>query len=266
MANPKIYAQNLGRYSSLAASAGSNASYPLTNLQDYLRASMWKSAATTSGQYLTVALDIARECDFVIIDNNNLYEAGVTLEIEAADDAAMTVNKVDLYQGNVPQTQSYDGINMTSLIEFEAAATKQYWRFTFTGSPIGDEPTIGNLFLGKLLEFSFPFDFGAKAGDSSFQTVVGRSLSGTKRASQAVGGTRLFRIRFTLISDAAAALYRTFHDTIRGALRPFYYSPDGGTTLYYVSNTKDYSPVTMYRPGQNNIEEMEMETADSEVT
>lgn len=259
MANPKIYACNPGAWT-ITATGGEQSTYPLTSLQDFLRSSWWMSDATTDGQYVTIDLGAAAACDFAILEFGTSWDptdvGWAQLTIEGADDAGMTTNKVQAYQG--------DPGSGTSLFAFASAYAKRYWRFTIGGT-MTEKPGCANLFLGKTLAFSFPQEFGSRQADSSFQSVVGRSLSGTKRASQVVGGTRVFDMQFSLMSDAFAAEFRTFHDTVRGGLRPFYYSPDGGTTLYYVSLSKDYNPVIQYRPGQNNIQQLTMETADSEV-
>jgi hypothetical protein len=258
MPNPAIYYANPSAWS-LTASAGSRAGYPITNLQDFLRASRWMGADSVA-QSLDVELPAVAACDYCIIeygDGLNPADVGWTdLKIEAADNAAFTVNKIEVFDGDMES-----GVY---LVDFGYAYTKRYWRVGIGGA-VTDFPGIANLFLGKALKFSFPYEFGAKQGDSSFQSVVGRSLSGVKRSSQAVGGTRVFDIAFSLISDAVAAEFQTFHDVVRGDLRPFYYSPDGGTTLYYVSLTKGYNPIVQYRPGLNNIQQISMETADSEV-
>lgn len=262
MANPKIYFANPGAWA-LSASGGANASYPLTNLQDFLRASWWYSNSNATSQTLVVDMGAATACNYAILEyGESIFpsELGWTgLDIDGADDSGFTTGVVAAFSG-APVAAA------TALYDFQGGATvtKRYWKFTFTLSAAG-YPGLAQVFLGKSLDFSFPYEFGAKSADSSFQTVVGRSLSGVKRSSQAVGGTRVFDVQFRIVSDAVATLFRTFHDTVRGALRPFYFSPDGGTKLYYVSLSKDYTPVEMFRPGQNNIGQLLMETADSEV-
>jgi len=261
MANPIIYHANLGAYTTLDASAGTDPDYPLTNLQDYIRSSFWKGSALTDGQHLTIGFSVATQCDYAIIGNNNIANCGARVQLKGADDAGMTTNVVTVYNDFVEVE--------IGLISFASAYTKKYWRFTFNtygGGPLADYPSIGNLFLGKALTFPFPYEFEPKLGDSSFQTTVGRSLSGIKRTSQAVGGVRVFDIRFRLLSDAVASDFRAFHDSVRGALRPFYFWPQFGLgTLYYVQLVKDYNPVTMMRYNQNDIQSLVMETADSEV-
>lgn len=258
MANPKIYYANPGEYT-LAASAGAATGFPLTNLQDFLRTTGWTSGGSTANQYITVQFSAAKTCNYAILEVGDAFEVGWdSLTIQAADDAGMSVNKVDVYQGDIPASG-------TALFEFQAGdVSKVYWRFTIGGT-LTEAPSIFNLFLSKFVEFTFPYEFGAKVADSAFQTAVGRSLSGVQRASQAIGGTRLIEVAFKLESNTVAGLFRTFHDTVRGRLRPFYFSPDGGTTLYYVNLAKDYNPVELFRPGRNNIETLVMETADSEV-
>lgn len=262
MANPKIYYANPGAWT-FTASGGENASYPLTNLQDFLRSSWWYSNSDATSQTLIVDMGAATACNYAILEvGESIFPAEIgwtNLDIDGAEDAGFTTG-VEAVYSDAPIAAA------TGLYGFQGGATvtKRYWRFTFTLSTAG-YPGLAQVFLGKSLDFTFPYEYGAKVADSAFQSVVGRSLSGVKRASQAVGGTRVFEVKFNLISDAVAALFRTFHDTVRGGLRPFYFSPDGGTTLYYVSLTKDYNPVTLYRYGQNNIETLTMETADSEV-
>lgn len=262
MANPKIYYANPGAWT-LTPSGGAATGYPATNLQDFLRSSWWYSNSNATSQTLIVDMGAAMACNYAILEvGEDIFaaELGWTqLDIDAAEDAGFTTGVVAAYS-DPPIAAA------TALYEFQGGATvtKRYWRFTFTLSAAG-YPGLAQIFIGKSLDFTFPYEFGAKNADSSFQTVVGRSLSGVKRASQAVGGTRIFDVQFRLVSDAVAAEFRTFHDTVRGALRPFYYSPNGGTTLYYVSLSKDYTPVEMFRYGQNNIGQLVMETADSEV-
>jgi len=256
MANPVIYYSNPTSWT-ISTSLGVDPSNPTTNLLDFIRNTKWMSGYAVSGQTIKITLPAAQECDYMIFDNHNME--GWTIRIDAADDTGFTTGVEVAASIAMPASPS--------VIAFGGAPiTKRYWRVKLGDDGVAPAaPYIGNMFLGKRMIFTFPHDFGGKVADSSFISTVGRSLSGIKRVSQAVGGTRLIEVTFSLISDAAATAFRTFHDTVRGQLRPFYYSPDGGTTLYYVSLAKDYNPITQYRPGQNNTQTIVMETADSEV-
>ena len=90
MAIPQIIYSNLSSIT-FSGSAGTNASYPLSNLQDYSTTTQWKSNnAGLAGQYLQMDLgNASTSCSALVVDNHNFYEVQAsTVSLDYSDNAS----------------------------------------------------------------------------------------------------------------------------------------------------------------------------------
>lgn len=123
----------------LTASAGSDPTYPLTNLQDGRYATQWISGAPTGNQTLTIQLPAARAIDYLFLANHNLAATNVSyLDFEFSNDGSTWSSPIGV-AGSVDP-----------FFVILAAGTNSYIRMTFvkTGS-LSVPPQIGMIFVGK---------------------------------------------------------------------------------------------------------------------
>lgn len=110
-------------------------------LQDELAAG--SSTAQASGQTLVINLGSAQAVSAIALLNHNLATGSCTVKVEAADDAAITVNAVTAKAASTITTTAPN--HKDTVLQFPSA-TKQYWRLTFvhTGTKI---VTLGELLM-----------------------------------------------------------------------------------------------------------------------
>jgi hypothetical protein len=252
MSAPKAYYQDLSKYTLSATST--DTAYPLANLQTYFARDQWKSNSLAANQSLVIDFGAAVAIDFCVIENHNLATShgSGNIYLQGADDSGFTTNAVnavtDLTTAVTPK-----------LFVF-AAITRRYWRLYFdsTGN-LGAKPEIGNLFLGAALAFGSEYEFGAKRDNAGYATTRAAALDGSLRTAQAIGGRKRFELQFTVQDNTFATAFRTFHETVRGGLRPFYFLDADGTTMRYVL-APDYSPIVADRYNKNSLQSLVLET------
>lgn len=248
MTAPKFYPAALEGYTLSATST--QAAYPLANLQTYFAADLWKSDALTANQSLVINFGAPRSINFIVIQAHNFEAvlADVGIRLQAADDSGFTVNLATIISV---------GLNASTdphIVEFDPL-TKQYWRLYFESvGALAAKPELGNLFLGTSLAFETTYEFGYRAVSPSYATSEGVALNGAIRTSQAVLGRRLWDLRFRLQDATFQAAWETFHATVRGKLRPFYFLETDGTSLYYVHLDSDYNAPSPQMYGRADLD------------
>ena len=232
---PKIYMTRLSGYAALSMSATEDPLFPLENLQSYDPTDIWKSSATTGGQYIQIDFGKDVVKNFLLLDGHNLNTVdGYKLESCASPTFSSGVSEV--IAANTPAD------NATLIREFPADSNR-YMRLTFKGSnPLAALPYIGNLFIGIVFQFQYPSEGGFIDGDRQFQTNKIPSLSGLMRSSQAIGGRRRFEYQWKLIDDAEKADLRLVINYLRAGLIPFYFQYDSFMPTRLVLMDKDYMP------------------------
>lgn len=263
MTDFKIYYQRLSDLTITAT--GTDAGYPLTNLKTYFSADQWRDSATSSPpRYLNIdvgAVAAVAGIDSCIIHNNNfqvIEDGGGAVSLEAADDSGYSTNLA---------TVVADLVGGTGITVYEfSAVTKRYWRIKFA-TTIPEVAKLGQIFLTKKLPLVYrggSHDYGYKDGDSMFETVEATALDGTRRGSQSFYGRRVAEYPFSLMTDAVAAQFKTFHDTVRGKLFPFYVANIDGT-VRYMKLAEDENPVTRDMYDQNSIGTLRMVAQQADV-
>jgi hypothetical protein len=256
MSAPKILYTRLTDYTFSASSTNSN--FPLANLLTYFAADVWKPSTLNATQYLNIDFGAARACNCIILDGQNLGGVSnlVGVSLQGADDAGFSVNLV------TPTLSASLATSTTPILATFNAVSKRYWRLSFgnTGGSFSPAPQIGNIFLGTTLDFPYGQEFPFRKNQGQFQTSRVRTLSGALRGAQAFAGSGQFEFQFKIVSDAFAALFETFVNTVRGGLFPFYYLDANGTSLYYLLLADDYNPLEQIHADQNDIQSLRMVT------
>ncbi len=229
MSNPRFAGSDLSQYA-LTATPGTNASYPLVNLLTYIARDQWRSAIETDPAELRIDMGTATARDFLAITNHNLASLGGNgpPRLQAADDNTYSTGLVtvvsDLSSTPDPGFRAF------------ASVTKRYWRIKHdSGDPSSESMRIGNLFIDKVLDFGFPYDFGSNRNNAQYKTTETSALDGTIRTSQIYAGRAVWSIAFKQpgISDTVRAAFASHFAKVRGKLRPFYFV-DLDDKIYYV--------------------------------
>jgi hypothetical protein len=249
----RIYYRRLADYT-ITASGSSATGYPTANLKTYLARDIWKSNSTANAQTLAIDLGSAQAVDSIVLDSWNVASM-LDVDLEAADDAGFTTNKV-LLVNNLVTTSPFVNDTTRDIHEFNSV-TKRYWRLLWNDAN-GTAPQIGQIFLCTRLQFPFPYDFGFKRDIARFETVRKTALDGTLRGSQATKGRRVWELKFALHTDAFAALFNTFQQTVRGGLFPFFFVDIDGTKIRYMLHEADEQPIQGDAYNLNTIETLTM--------
>jgi hypothetical protein len=123
----------------LTASAGSDADYPLTNLQDGRYATQWKADAETQDQTLEIEHAIARVTNSILIANHNLNSLGLTsLEIKGWHGGV--IKTITSFPEMIYEEWDDDDATDTNLLTFKKA------------SALSAAPMIGMIFIGRKVE------------------------------------------------------------------------------------------------------------------
>jgi hypothetical protein len=253
MANPKILYSDVSAYV-CSSSAGTNATYPLTNLNNYMVNSYWVGSTTVS-QRLVFDIGVAIPVTDFVIDGHNLTGVGASVSLQSATNAAFTTG--------IETICSLDEDDDVPLHVSFASTTKRYFAIYYTPSGVA-APRIGNIMIGTPLEFTTPYDNGFKPDVPEHNTTEFMTLSGQKRTSQQYKARLVWELKFSLQSTALKTAYQTFVRTVRGKMYPFYFIDTDGTTIRYMNLDSDYNPVVSTGvPGFWNIESLKMSTNQS---
>jgi hypothetical protein len=193
MSNPIIVFRRIDT-ATLTASAGSDASYPLTNLQDGRWATQWMSGDTTDGQTLLIDFLAYRNCSSLLCANHNFSSLGCTsikLQYDLDDNVGF-VTPVDVV-ANL-------SISEPSFNQF-VGANRRYWRLQFNkGSALTSAPKIGMIFLGNAANLPL-FSNNPKRG---LKGIITRdeSLSGLSFASSPYSPRQTWKIDWGVLKSA----------------------------------------------------------------
>jgi hypothetical protein len=214
----------------VSASAGSQAGYDVTNIQDRNPNIVWKSPAFTIGQTLLIVLTTARDVNSVIIDGINagsLNTATATIRLQSSTNGtAWTDRKVFATADMANATRLY-----TEFISVNAA----YWRLVFNDSSIlMNKPEIGSILLGTRLEPDIPYNEVPDHGEQ-FATSFSRALDKTPYSSQSTNdGIETWKsMQWVRVPGTLWLAFKKMSHTCRGRLRPLYFIDVDGS-IYLV--------------------------------
>ena len=253
MSNPIFYP---GRLAGVAftGSEAADASYPLTNLSTYDPDDKWQSNTTAANQTLNIDLGSAKTVDFVAFENHNfdaIADLSIKLQYDSADNPAFS-SPADAY--------TMSGHGNGRLIAAVSSVSKRYWRIMFASTgALSAKPYLGNLFIGEKFAPAYTFVFPYSAKNERFTTARARSISGKLRTAYSFGGILTWKIRFDMMDNTWLAAWLKFHQAVKGAACPFYYTDQDGAT-WYVALSNDSNDAESIRYQLNSGSDLTMES------
>lgn len=248
MANLIFAYQDLSRYTLSATST--DASFPLSNLQTYYADDLWKSAST-SAQTLVLDFGAATSCDYLVLENYAFGNAD-SVVLQGANDSIFTSGVTTVIGAGTIDPAVTPSPN-PAYFSF-TATSRRYWRLSvaIATPPLAAVPYVGNIFLGSKLDMGYSYDFPYVSLNKIFSTVSAEALDGRLRTAQSFGGRTIFELKLTNLPDTTKTSFQTFINTVRGALRPFYFL-DYNSSIYYGHFDGDYIPMETQRYNLNNV-------------
>ena len=259
MATPYLFAMDLGALT-VTPSAGSHASYPVSNLYNGLQSYVWQSGGTAANQYINIDLGSAIAVEYLMVHNHNWLVSAlgsgttISLEYDVNDNGAYSA--LAAVEDETLQTLATSGALWG--VHFGTSYTKRYWRISFyKASALSAAPYAGQIFLSNGFELNPAYDFNYIIGDQEFQTSRARSLAGIERASQWHTGWNTAELSFRIQDSTFGNNMRSFMDKVRGGLRPFYFYDHAGY-MWLMKLADDYMPVTIPAYGISTLQRMKM--------
>jgi hypothetical protein len=247
MSNPKFYAGELDVVT-FTMSATEDASFPLSNLNNYVPADVWKSSSTGNNQTLKIDLGSALARDCIILENHNCdsNSDAVILQTDAADSPAF---------GSPETVATLSELGNGRIKVGGFTKTKRYWRIHF-GTGLSAVPYIGNVFIAKEVDAGQTYVYPYSGQNETTPSVVRRSVSGLARSTRVFAGIVKFRITFDVVSDTFRTAWLRFHQKVIGRT-PFYFY-DCDDVGWYVFFTDEIDLETfnyqMHRTTELNME------------
>lgn len=252
MANPKFYVGALEE-ATFTMSETEDAAYPLDNLSTYFTADQWRSSSTLEDQTLKMAFSVATSRNYIIIENHNLsaLNPDTIVYIEHDDNASFT---------SPTEAANLTGAELTAsrIVKAVTASTELYWRLRFWSSAtLAAVPQIGQVFLNQVFDPGHSFEWPKRAKNEAFETSRRRALDGALRTAQPYKGILTFEMSFKYMDNTFESAWLRFHQKVRGAGCPFYYSdPDGN--IWYLLLDKDANDIEGFRYQLNNLGSVRM--------
>jgi hypothetical protein len=251
MSNPRFYAGELAAVT-FTMSATENASFPLSNLSNYVPSDVWKSSALTANQTLKIDFGSALARDSVVIDGHNfnaIADVGVYLQYDGSDDPAFS-------NAQVAATLSGGGNGRLKFVF--ASQTKRYWRIIFSSAaPLSDYPYVGNVFVAKEVDVGFTYIYPYSTKNEDTPSSVRRAVSGIARSTRVFGAVTKFKIVFDVLPDTFRTAWLRFHQKVIGKTPFYFYDTDDSGWYVFFTDPVDVETFTYDR---NRTTELNMET------
>lgn len=218
----------------------SNASYPLTNLQDRNKNVYWKAGNANTSGYIQIDLDSARACDFLILGNHNYTNTGVGIALSYCTDGdgLFTPEGWAIGTGAPVTYVDYISGDVTNWLETFTSITKRYWRLYLEAMGAATYQQIATIFLGA--KWSHAYNPELTVNEESGYKVRTNESEGGIRFSQIANTTirRQWDYDYKYVIASEKTKFETWRDNIymsdRLSRYPFFFSDDVGTSLYYV--------------------------------
>lgn len=224
-----------------SSSGGDDASYPAVNLNTGYHDDLWKSANSTSNQF--IAMDMGadvRKRTGIVLHNHNLNGIAPTgIKLQGAANSGFSSGVVDAVYPLEPVTDPY-------FLDFGGAAVKQYWRLLFLGT-LGAVPQIGQVFVDEALDLGTTYSLPNDPGNDEFQVSRSIALDGRIRTSSPFGGRKTFKFSFrdgNALSETVRVNWQKLFALAGGSLRPVYFI-DADDAIYLVH--LDFDRDTLFR-------------------
>jgi hypothetical protein len=250
MSNPSILYTDLSAYT-FSSSAGTNASHPLSDMNNYMINSYWSGSSIVQGQRLIFDVSFSQDVSSCVIDGHNfgIFGSSSSVCLQYASDAAFTsgvttISTITTATVDEPLLVSFNSIN------------KRYFALQFSSSgEMNAPPRVGNIFIGSPFAFSTPYESAGKFDNVEYVSSTTITLSGQIRTSQIYAGRMVYEVAFNLQNTALKTAFKKFFQSVRGSLIPFYWI-DMDDTIRYMNCASDYVPLTSVAYNMYNIESL----------
>lgn len=195
----------------LTASAGSDANYPLVNLQDGRYATQWKAGADTINQTLGIEFAADRRCTSILILNHNFNSLGTSSIRLQIFEAGIWEDAVE-----IPASAS----NPLFVTGFDA--TGKPWRLIFmkAAGALAQIPTIGMIFLGH--PTTLPLYLNNPKRGLKVDLIRDQSISGLRYVSASNAERQTWKFDWSLKRQPNADFYRWL-ESVQIAVHPFWF-------------------------------------------
>jgi len=236
MANVTFYHQSIDNATLSINTLTSNASYPLTNLQDRSKNVYWKAGNANTSGYIQIDLEVARTCNFLILGNQNYTSTSYGIRLRYADDAAFTVNTgYAVGLTDYHNWASADGVNWP---EFFSLISRRYWRLHLEGMGADTYQQIATIFLGTKFEHSVNWSYGSGQLEYQWGVQVGETTGGIRRRQKNHDERKIWQYIFEWIDETHHDNIVSWAQSVYGNWYPFFMGDEyfaSGTDLYYVA-------------------------------
>jgi len=233
----KLYYHSL-EDATLTYSATADTGYPITNMQDRNINTFFKDSSIASGS-VTLKIDFGESVtrDYILLGNYIASSVGaVTITLKRSSTGAFAGEETTVFSD-----ETISSATLTNKIKTFTSCTNQYWQITLSHGDTCDYQ-IGTIFLGSVFTFVNNPKLELSHG-SNFNVTVNQSGGGV-RYSQIINTAvrRIWNLDFILLNSTEKTGLETFRDEVQTSdlsRWPFYFSPDSGTTLYFVRKRGD---------------------------
>jgi hypothetical protein len=211
----------------LTASAGTDASYPLTNLQDGRHGTQWMANANTIDQTLQIVFGAARKCTSLLVANHNFNSLGAdSVDLEYYDGAVWTLLKT--LGSLLPDPIYVNG--------FDQTRTTFRLIFNKDAGTLSAKPTVGMIFLGQ--EAALPLYLNNPKRGLKADIVRDESLSGLRFRSSPYEPRQTWKIDFGALKAVNNHQIWRWLDGVGVGLHP-YWLKDMDDNWHFVGNDFD---------------------------
>ena len=220
----------------LTYSATPDTNYPITNMQDRYKNTFFKDTGIgVPAVDIYIDFGAVRACSHVILGNYiATAQTNHLLIVQyGTDDNGSDFDKTSF-------SSEITSATLTNYLKTFTSQTKRHWKLRFDGN--GDEVEnlqIGTIFLGAAVTLSHSPELDiTQSGEYSVN--INNGVGGIRAGSiDNTTARRIWEYPFKLLSETDKTNLQTFRDSVymnNGLSRyPFFWSPDTGTTLYYLS-------------------------------
>jgi len=239
MANVTFYHQSIDNATLSINTLTSDASYPLTNLQDRSKNVYWKAGNANTSGYIQIDLGSARACDYLILGSHNYTNTGVGIALSSCTDGDGLFTPEAWAIGSAgPTYHNYVSGNVTNWIETFSSVTKRYWRLYPEAMGAATYQQIATIFLGTKFEHSVNWSYGSGRLEYQWGVQVGETTGGIRRRQKNHDERKIWQYTFEWIDETHHDNILSWAQSVYGNWYPFFMGDEyfaSGTDLCYVA-------------------------------
>lgn len=233
MSNPKILYQDLSLIQ--PSIQYENPLFPITNWLNYEPNEVWKSDSFNT-QYCDIENTVTANRSAIAIVKHNLPGLCTVGPTSRPLSLSSSVESTFI----VPNPLLSEKLPVVSTIWYRefTPTDHRFFRFTFHGNASLDEyPFVGNMIIGKLIEFESPQEFNY-LNEDEYETIEEETLNGSRKSCQLIGPRNVFSLNFRIQNQETRNSLIEFLQVVRGSYRPFVFI-DSESKPFYVNLIDD---------------------------